>query len=161
MAHEHEHDDDYDVHVHITPVKTYAAILGALLFLTGLTVLAYNVKLGELNLAVAILIAVIKSSLVITWFMHLKHDTKFHATVFLGSLAFIGVFLAYTMNDTMTRSQVDPDWGSRIDRARGGYVAGSAPGLIEQGAEGAPLPNIPLQEFSHEAELADDAEAAE
>ena len=66
--HDHHHGDDHDehgdgyyVHAHITPIATNLKVIGALFALTGLTVLAYYVRLGEWNLAVAILIASIKA----------------------------------------------------------------------------------------------------
>jgi cytochrome c oxidase subunit 4 len=49
------------------------------------------------------LIASIKAALVVTFFMHLKYDNKFNAIMFLGGLLFIGVFFAYTINDTGRR----------------------------------------------------------
>lgn len=132
---EHHHEDDFHVHPHITPTKVNIAVLGALLVLTGLTVAAYNVRLGEWNLLVAILIAAIKSSVVMTWFMHMKHEKLFNAIIFLGSVVFAGVFLFYTMNDTGTRNSVGEFEGARIDASRGSFAAGTATNLIDQGNE--------------------------
>jgi cytochrome c oxidase subunit 4 len=56
-----------------------------------------------MNLAIAILIASVKATLVVVFFMHLRHDNKFNATIFICGLMFIGVFFAYTTNDTARR----------------------------------------------------------
>lgn len=85
---------------HVLPVKLLAGVLGALLALTGLTVLTGTTYLFGFDLAVAMIIATVKASLVCVIFMHLKWDRGFHAFAFLGSVLFVGVFLAYTLTDT-------------------------------------------------------------
>jgi cytochrome c oxidase subunit 4 len=136
-AHDDEHGDDYYVHQHITPVKTYVAVFTALLVLTGLTVAAYNIRLGEWNLFVAVLIAMMKSSLVGAFFMHLKYEQKFNTLFFVGSLIFVGVFLGYTLNDTDRRGE-DSVQGLRIDPATGAYAYGS-PIIVAEEGEFVPL----------------------
>jgi cytochrome c oxidase subunit IV len=99
----HDHTDDGMVHSHISPFNFYLGIFGVLIFLTLLTVGVSYVHLGALNLAVAIAIASVKAGLVVTFFMHLRYDNKFNAVGFVCGLLFIGVFFAYTMNDTEKR----------------------------------------------------------
>src|SRR5436190_11554791 len=93
----HEHTDDGAVHAHISSVPFYVTVFLGLLFLTGVTVGQSYVDLGRLSIAIVILIATLKASLVVTFFMHLKWDNKFNALIFLSSLLFTGVFFAYTM----------------------------------------------------------------
>ena len=94
----HDHADDGGVHVHVHPTKMYAGILGALLVLTvatvgvsyvdvdGLLALGRPVEgVGAWNLAIALLIATMKASLVLVFFMHLKDDKRFHALLFVRS----------------------------------------------------------------------------
>lgn len=114
------------VHPHIAPWKLYAGIFGALLVLTVITVAVSRVDLGAANLAVAILVATIKASLVVTFFMHLKDDRRFNAILFLGSLLFGGLFLAYTLNDTAYRGRVDSQNGVRIDPKTGAWAHGTS-----------------------------------
>ncbi len=80
--------DGYLVHAHITPVKTNLIVISILFVLTGLTVGVYFTDLGEANLAVALLIASVKATLVGTWFMHLKYEKAFNISFFLGALLF-------------------------------------------------------------------------
>lgn len=164
--HTHDHPDDGNVHVHVHSAKFYAGVLGALLTLTVLTVavsyvdidgfLALGGPVDELrawNLGVAVLIATMKASLVVLFFMHLRDDKRFNALVFVGSLLFIGVFFAYTMNDTATRGQtgdryngvhIDPDTGLRAPGGIDREIEGEAPeaGLTSPVTE-LPDPNAP------------------
>jgi len=137
MAHDHdkaagdEHgEDEFYVHSHVSSVKFYIGILAALMFFTLLTVAVASIHLGPLNLAVAIVIASIKATLVITFFMHLKYDNKFNATIVISTLLFIGVFFVYTMNDTDRRAELDDAQGSMILPSSGvqapGGMAGTA-----------------------------------
>jgi cytochrome c oxidase subunit 4 len=113
MDHDNAHGehDDGAVHAHISSFKFYFAIFVTLITLTIATVGVSYVHLGPANLAVAIVIASIKAALVCLFFMHLRHDNKFHALLFVSSLLFIGVFFAYTVNDTGHRGEIDEDQG--------------------------------------------------
>jgi cytochrome c oxidase subunit 4 len=64
------HHDDHDVSKHI---RTYLLIGLFLLIGTGLTVYAATIHFGShsMNIAIALLIAVVKGSLVALFFMHL------------------------------------------------------------------------------------------
>jgi cytochrome c oxidase subunit 4 len=140
MANHSDRHDDGEVHGHASSVQFYGAILGALFVLTITTYGLSLFHLGALNLALAIVIATVKSALVVTFFMHLKDDTRFNAIVFLSALLFAGVFLAYTLNDTETRGVVDPQWGPRVD-PRTGVLAPGTPAevlapVLPSGGEG-------------------------
>jgi cytochrome c oxidase subunit 4 len=126
--HGHSHDDGA-VHPHIASVKLYVGIFLALIFFTVITVALSLIHLGPANLAIAILIATVKAALVVTFFMHLKDDNRFNALVFIGSLLFGGVFLAYTLNDTDRRSEVDSVQGAYIYEATGELAPGGRPAV--------------------------------
>ena len=127
-ADEHAHGaDDGLVHAHVSSVKFYVGILAILIMFTLLTVAVASIHLGPLNLAVAIAIASAKATLVVMFFMHLKYDNRFNATIVICSLLFIGVFFAYTMNDTDRRAEVDDAQGSMVlpetgQQAPGGMI---------------------------------------
>lgn len=85
---------------HTTPVWLLVTILVALLFLTFLTTAVTSFDLGaEGNLVVAMIIATMKASLVITFFMHLLWDKKFHLILFLTSILFLILFLSMAVTD--------------------------------------------------------------
>jgi len=128
--HDHGHHGDADdgaVHSHISSARFYVGIFSTLVALTVLTVAISYVHLGPLNLAVAIIIASIKASLVVMFFMHLKYDNKFNGLIFVCSLMFIGVFFAYTMNDTEHRGQVDSEQGTEFLLSDGKPAPGGVP----------------------------------
>ena len=136
----HAHKDDGAVHAHISSTPFYAAIFGALIVLTVATVGQSYIDLGRLNLIVVILIATMKASLVVSFFMHLRYDNKFNALIFISGLLFIGVFFAYTMNDTDRRGEFDADQNVWVlpktgERAPGGFVAHEAPSGSAAGGE--------------------------
>jgi cytochrome c oxidase subunit 4 len=126
-----EHDvDDGNVHAHVASVKFYVGILAILVMFTLLTVAVASIHLGPLNLAVAIAIASAKATLVVMFFMHLKYDNRFNATIVIISLLFIGVFFAYTMNDTDTRAELDDAQGSQVLPSSGQQAPGGMVGSI-------------------------------
>ncbi|MEM1418854.1 MAG: cytochrome C oxidase subunit IV family protein [Myxococcota bacterium] len=132
--------DNYHVHSHISSIPTYVGVFMALLFFTGLTVAAYNVRLGSANLAVAMITATIKASLVCFYFMHMKYEKKFNVLFFLGSLLFVTIFLGYTANDTNYRAPAENEiYGARVDPATGKYAYGT-PAQIASGGRFVPIP---------------------
>jgi cytochrome c oxidase subunit 4 len=128
MSHDAHGGDDFHVHAHVSSVKFYVGILAILIMFTLLTVAVASIHLGPLNLAVAIAIASAKATLVVMFFMHLKYDNKFNATIVICSLMFIGVFFAYTMNDTDTRAELDDAQGSQILPSTGQQAPGGMAG---------------------------------
>ena len=111
--HDHAHDGDgFDVNPHISSTKQNLVILFILFALTALTLAAYNIRLGDANLFVAILIATIKATFVGAFFMHLKYDTRFHAFVFFSTVLFVGIFFALTFFDLKTRDMMNHTWDS-------------------------------------------------
>jgi cytochrome c oxidase subunit 4 len=112
--HEEHHGPDYEhpdgqVHAHVTSWKFYVGVFFALILLTILTVAVASVHLGSANLAVAVIIASAKAALVCAFFMHLSSDNRFHALILVSTVMFIGVFFAYTINDTGHRGRLDVD----------------------------------------------------
>lgn len=103
----HDHLDAMGEHV--SPISMYIGVFGALLVLTVLTVLvSTSIDLGAASIFVAMGIALVKGSLVATYFMHLKYDTKLNVFVFVSSLLFMGIFFAFTATDLGYRGQVLP-----------------------------------------------------
>lgn len=136
------HKTEGAVHAHVSSPILYAAVLGALITLTILTVAQSYAELGKLNLVAVVLIASLKAALVVSFFMHLRWDNKFNALVFITAVFFIGVFFAYTLNDTDRRGELDADQNVKILPSTGKY----APGGFEPATPatgGAPSPKAP------------------
>ncbi len=118
-------EDDGRVHAHVSSTRFYVIIFAALILLTLATIAVGSVHLGPANLAIAVVIASAKAALVVTFFMHLSHDRRFNLILLIAALLFIGVFFAYTFNDTSHRGEVDPNsavptYGATGESAPGG-----------------------------------------
>ena len=88
---------------HVSPKSTYYAVFGALMILTAITVGVAFIHLGTLNFPVALGIAILKATLVILFFMHVKYSSRLTWAVVLGSVFWFGILLALTMGDYLTR----------------------------------------------------------
>jgi cytochrome c oxidase subunit 4 len=106
---QHGHDSTSGEHHgigHVVSPKILIATGGALLVLTIITVAAARIdfsvfEMSEMNVFVALGIALVKASLVCLFFMHLRWDRPFNAFVLIGSLAFVAVFISFAMTDSM------------------------------------------------------------
>jgi len=89
---------------HILPTRIYYTIFAILMLCTGLTVGVAFVDLpGGLNLVAALAIAVFKATLVVLFFMHVRYSTRLTWAVVIGSVFWLGILLALTMGDYLTR----------------------------------------------------------
>lgn len=106
-SHDHSDHDDHGL-AHVASVKTLVGTFGALLVLTVITVAAAYVHFGsrEINLGIAMLIATIKASLVILYFMHLRYDRLFHSVIFCAGLLAAILFVGFALMD---RGQYEHD----------------------------------------------------
>ncbi|WP_066632514.1 cytochrome C oxidase subunit IV family protein [Labilibacter marinus] len=84
---------------HIVPYKTYLYILAALIALTVISVAASNIEFGGFTVFVALLLASIKSSLVLIYFMHLKFDNKILQILVPLIFLLVGLVLFITFLD--------------------------------------------------------------
>lgn len=100
MASTDHHDDHHGIS-HVASVKVLLGTGGALLLLTLVTVAATKVDFGAaINLGIAMAIAVLKATLVVLFFMHLKYDKVFHTVVFLSAILAAALFVGFTLMDT-------------------------------------------------------------
>jgi len=88
---------------HVSPKSVYYSIFMALMVLTAVTVGAAFVNLGAFNFPVALAIAVIKATLVVLFFMHVKYSSRLTKLVVATSLFFLLILLAETFMDYATR----------------------------------------------------------
>ncbi len=99
--------DDHSEHF-VPPLRYYVGTFTALLALTVLTVFITRFDLGLFNTVVALLIAISKASLVAMFFMGLRWDKAFNGVVFVGTLLFLLIFIAFTASDIFFRFATDP-----------------------------------------------------
>ena len=87
------------------PQGFYLAIGIGLLVLTATTVGAAFVNLGPFNPIIALLIATIKATLVVLFFMHVKGASeKLTAAVVVSGFFFLAILLTLSLADYLTRS---------------------------------------------------------
>lgn len=98
-SHDSSHDDGA-IHAHALPLKVLLGVYGILVVFTILTVAVAYMELGKLNIWVAMIIAVLKASFVVLYFMHLRYDNLFNGLVLITALLFVALFIAVTMMDT-------------------------------------------------------------
>ena len=82
---------------------TYVAVWLSLLALTGITITVATMHLGRFSTLTALLIASIKASLVLWFFMHLKYERKLFQFLFLVPIATLTVIIALTFLDIWYR----------------------------------------------------------
>src|ERR1041385_1881749 len=88
---------------HIDSAKTYVLVFLGLIVLTVATTAVAFVDLGFFSVVVALGIACCKMLLVALFFMHIRHSTKLTKLVVVGGLLWLGILLALTMSDIVTR----------------------------------------------------------
>ena len=87
----------------IVPVRTYYLIFLTLMVCTAITVAVAFLDLGPLNTIVAMTIAVLKATLVVLFFMHVKYSTRLTWAVVIGSVFWLGILIVMTAGDYLTR----------------------------------------------------------
>ncbi|MFA9371139.1 MAG: cytochrome C oxidase subunit IV family protein [Labilibaculum antarcticum] len=90
-------------HTHIVKYKTYVFVLIALLFMTFTSVAITSINLGPYTVSAALLLAGIKSILVLLIFMHLKFDKKFYSLMVGGVLLLFACVIFITFLDYLYR----------------------------------------------------------
>lgn len=83
----------------------YFLIWLGLLTLTAITVTVAGINLGDVTIAAAIIIASIKSYLVLTVFMHLKVESKAFKIFLIAALFFIIISFVLLFSDYSTTTQ--------------------------------------------------------
>jgi cytochrome c oxidase subunit 4 len=92
-----------ETHAHPVPVRLYVAVWAGLVALTGITVGAAYLDLKHVSTLVAVGIAVVKSSLVLLYFMHLRWDRPVFRYMLLAAILAFGIFFALSFLDYANR----------------------------------------------------------
>jgi len=92
---------------HVVSRKIYFLIFGALIVLTGVTVWVANFNLpGPLNAIVALSIAILKATLVVLYFMHVRYSSKLTWVFVAAGIIWLIILFAFTLSDYLTRGWV-------------------------------------------------------
>lgn len=88
---------------HIIPIPVYAGVLGILVLGTIITVGVAQIDFGAWNTVIAMLVATIKASFVLLYFMHLKYDNAMNRVIFGSGFFFLLILFAFSIIDIITR----------------------------------------------------------
>lgn len=101
MAKQDHHDDHGHGIAHVAASKVLIGTWVALMILTVITVTATKIDLGpSYNLALAMAIAVVKATLVVLFFMHLRYDKLFHSVLVIGGILAAALFVGFALMDS-------------------------------------------------------------
>lgn len=117
--HGHGHASGGDHAPHVLSLRWYFGVFGALIVFTAITVGVSYIDMGRANLFIAMLVATFKALMVAAIFMHLAFDKKFNTLIFLFSVIFLAIFIAFTMFDTN-------------NRGLGGRLTGDRPAVVAE-----------------------------
>lgn len=85
------------------PFSTYILIWFGLLILTGVTITVAGLNLGTLSVLGAIVIAAVKSTLVVLYFMHIKYEDRVFKMMLGLAIFTLVVILVLTFADVSYR----------------------------------------------------------
>ena len=111
MTHQHTaqetHAEEHGHHA--VPLWLLAGVFAILMVLTLLTWAVTLVDFGyEINLMVAMGIALVKAAFVGLYFMHLRWDAPLNGFILVASLLFVTLFITFSLLDTgQTLDRVD------------------------------------------------------
>ena len=89
---------------HVVPRKVYFAVYLALLVLTLTTAGVSYINLGRFSTIVALTIAIVKATLVVLFFMHIRYTKNWlYWIAFLVGIFWLGILIFMTMSDYLTR----------------------------------------------------------
>ena len=88
---------------YIVRTNTFVLVWTALVMLTGVTIMAAEMRMGEWSMLANLLIASTKASLVLWFFMHLKYEKRIFKMLFLVPIATITIIIGMTFFDIWYR----------------------------------------------------------
>lgn len=92
---------------HVVQPRVYVLIFLSLMVLTGITVAVAFVDLRVMNTVVALSIAVVKATLVVLFFMHVKYSTRLTWVVAASGVVWLAIMVALTLSDYLSRGWVN------------------------------------------------------
>ena len=88
---------------HIVQKRVYFIIFGSLMVLTAATVVVANFNLGSWNAIVALTIAVLKATLVVLYFMHVRYSSRLTWVFVCAGFFWLAIMVTLTLSDYLTR----------------------------------------------------------
>jgi cytochrome c oxidase subunit 4 len=118
------HEGDPHMVGHVVGLPLLTTVFIALLGLTGLTYAVTYVDLGPANLFIALFVAVVKATLVVLYFMHLRWERPMIAVTFISALLGTVLFIGIALLDTVTyQPDLKPGYSPEMEKARAAHAS--------------------------------------
>jgi cytochrome c oxidase subunit 4 len=88
---------------HISSYTSHGTVLVILLALTALSVAMAELHLGALSVGAALLVASVKGTTVLTYFMHLKYESLFFKVMVGGVFLMYALIIVFLFSDYLFR----------------------------------------------------------
>jgi cytochrome c oxidase subunit 4 len=88
---------------HLIPFRVYFIVWAVLLVLTAITVGAHYADMGHVAILTAIMIASLKVSLVVLYFMHVRFESPLVIVMILAVIGTYAIFVMLTFSDYFYR----------------------------------------------------------
>lgn len=99
---------------HLVPLRVYLAIFAALLVLTAVTVGVAYLDLDAWNTPIALTVAVLKGTLVVLYFMHVRYGRRLTWLFAAAGFLWLAILFLFTLADYQTRDRL-PIYGPAYD----------------------------------------------
>lgn len=105
-----QHTEEHHAH-HITPVSTYLLVFAGLMVLLAITLFVGYTDFGAFDKSVTLVVAVVKASLIILFFMHLRHSSSLIWVFGTIGFLFLIIMLLIAMGDYAARGSIEGTLG--------------------------------------------------
>jgi len=92
---------------HVVSPRLYLLVFASLMVLTVVTVAASRYDFGAGNTVVALAIAVLKASLVVLFFMHVKYSGRLVQLMVAAAFLWLALLISGSLSDYVTRGRVN------------------------------------------------------
>ena len=93
---------------HVVSPRLYLVVFASLMLLTFATVAASRYDFGPGNTVVAMAIAILKATLVVLFFMHVRWSSRLVRLMVAAAFAWLALLIAGTLSDYDSRGRVNP-----------------------------------------------------
>ena len=99
-SHAQQHGDGSgEAEVHLVPYRVYLGIWAALMALTAITIGVKYADLGHLAVFTAVLIASVKCTLVVLYFMHVRFERPLIGVMIAAAFITFAIYICLTFSD--------------------------------------------------------------
>ena len=91
--------ESHNAEAHLVPYRVFVFVWLGLVGLTCITVGVHYTDLAHMAIITALIIAVVKTTLVVMYFMHIRYDQPVFTVMLLAAIATYATFIILTFAD--------------------------------------------------------------